>query len=76
MKKILQFMWENEVVTVGVVHDLNLAARFANKILLLNRGKLMAYGNRKEVLTAKNIREAYGLEPVFHQEGEQLYISF
>lgn len=45
-----------------IVHDLNLAARYANKILMLKDGKVFALGGPNEVLTTKNIEEVYGVK--------------
>jgi iron complex transport system ATP-binding protein len=64
LKKLLQ---QPDLIVVGVVHDLNLAARFADRILLLLEGKALANGAREQVLTQANIREAFQLEPVIHK---------
>jgi iron complex transport system ATP-binding protein len=53
-----------DIVVIGVVHDLNLAARFADRLLLLNQGKVLAGGTSAEVLTPPNIRAAFGIEPI------------
>jgi iron complex transport system ATP-binding protein len=47
---------------VIITHDLNLAAEFADEILLLKRGKVAAKGEPKEVLTAENLREVFDVE--------------
>ena len=65
MKKVRVFTDAPDVVTVGVVHDLNLAARFADQIVLLDRGRVVAAGTPAEVLTAERIREVFGVEPTF-----------
>ena len=44
---------------IVVLHDLNLAAQFADKILLMKSGKVSAYGTPEEVFTAENISNAY-----------------
>lgn len=44
------------------VHDLNLAARFASRTLLLCRGRVAACGPPAEVLTESAIREVFGVE--------------
>ncbi len=41
---------ESEVTTLVIVHDLNLAARFADRILMLHGGKPVAVGSPREVL--------------------------
>ena len=65
MKKVRDFSNQRDVVTVGVVHDLNLAARFADQIVLLNQGRFVAGGTPAEVLTSALIRGAFGVEPFF-----------
>jgi iron complex transport system ATP-binding protein len=44
---------------VVVLHDLNLAAQYADKILLMKSGKTAAFGTPEEVFTAENISHAY-----------------
>ena len=65
MKKVRAFADAPDVVTVGVVHDLNLAARFADQIVLLDRGRVAAAGAPADVLTRERIREVFGVEPTF-----------
>ena len=65
MKKVRAFAAAPDVVTVGVVHDLNLAARFADQIVLLNHGRVVAAGAPAEVLTRERLREVFGVEPTF-----------
>jgi iron complex transport system ATP-binding protein len=65
MKKVRVFADAPDVVTIGVVHDLNLAARFADQIVLMNQGRVVAAGTPAEVLTADHIREVFGVEPTF-----------
>jgi iron complex transport system ATP-binding protein len=67
MKKVRGFANASDVVTVGVLHDLNLAARFADRIVLLNYGHVVATGTAAEVLTTDRIRDVFGVEPTFIQ---------
>lgn len=50
------------LTVIAVLHDLNLAAKFSQKIILLNKGKIMAYGDPSEVLSIDHIRENYHVE--------------
>ncbi len=43
-------------------HDLNLAAAVCDRIILLKSGRVLAQGPTKEILTAENIRQLYGIE--------------
>ena len=65
MKKVRSFADAPDVVTVGVIHDLNLAARFADQLVLMNHGRVIVAGTAAEVLTADRIRDVFGVEPTF-----------
>ena len=65
MKKVRVFSGAPDVVTVGVVHDLNLAARFADQIVLLDDARVVAAGSPAGVLTAERIRAVFAVEPTF-----------
>jgi iron complex transport system ATP-binding protein len=52
------------VTVLAVMHDVNLAAHFFDRLLLLDRGRLVADGSASEVLTPGRIREVYGVDPV------------
>lgn len=47
---------------LAVMHDLNLSAMFADRILLLHDGEIVAFGPPDEVLTDANLQKAYGCE--------------
>lgn len=65
MKKVREFASAPDIVTVGVVHDLNLAARFSDRIVLLNHGRVVANGTPAEVVTRDHILEVFGVKPTF-----------
>lgn len=48
-----------KVITLIALHDLNLAARYADKIIVLNCGKIYATGKPESVLTEEMIRSVY-----------------
>lgn len=51
---------EKNIAVVAVMHDLNLALRFSDKFLLLQKTKVFAAGG-PEIMTAANISQAYGV---------------
>ena len=50
---------EKEITAVVVTHELNLAAEFANKVLLLSRGEVIKCGPPKEVMTEEALRSVF-----------------
>ncbi len=60
---IVRSLTQNQEHSVIVtMHDLNLASRFSDRLLMLKKGEIFACGTPKEVLTEENIREVYGIE--------------
>jgi iron complex transport system ATP-binding protein len=51
---------EHDLTVVSAMHDLTLAAQFAERLLLLSRGRAVAEGRARAVLTEPAIREHYG----------------
>ncbi len=46
---------------VAVLHDLSLAARFCDRLVLLHSGRKIADGRQDDVLTPGNLRDCYGI---------------
>lgn len=76
MHKLMDLLKTGDITIVGVVHDLNLAAKFADHLVLLNNGSLLAAGTKNEVLTKANMKTAYRLEPVIHNDDRGMYLFF
>ena len=49
------------ITTVVVLHDINLAARYCDDVLVLDRGRVAAHGPCDEVLTPALLQEIYGV---------------
>lgn len=47
---------------VVVLHDLALAARFCDRVVLLHQGSVLASGRPEEVLTAEHLAKSYHIE--------------
>ncbi|WP_327303973.1 ABC transporter ATP-binding protein [Streptomyces sp. NBC_01298] len=52
---------ESGRTVVMVLHDLNLAARYSDNLIVMKDGSVLAQGHPREVLTAELLREAFGL---------------
>ncbi|WP_420096504.1 ABC transporter ATP-binding protein [Brevibacterium sediminis] len=50
------------VTIVMVLHDLNLAARYCDRLVMLSGGTIHAQGTPAEVLTEDNVHHVFGLE--------------
>ena len=44
------------------LHDLNLAIRYSDKVMVLKDGKVYGFGSSDDVITERMIRDVYGVE--------------
>ncbi|WP_206812203.1 ABC transporter ATP-binding protein [Paradesulfitobacterium ferrireducens] len=61
LRAVKETAQERDLAVIAVMHDLNLALRFANRFLLLKDKKVLAVGGM-EVMTEENIAKVYGVK--------------
>ena len=49
-------------IVIMISHDINITAKYADKILMIANGGIYAYGTPKEVLTKESLRDVYGVD--------------
>lgn len=76
MHRLLHLIKDPKIIVLGVVHDLNLAAKFADKIVLLHEAKVLASGDKEQVLSKNNIKTAYHLDPIIYAEEGNFHLFF
>lgn len=60
-----------------VLHDLALASRFMDRLILLDHGKVVAEGSPQSVLTRENLARVYNVEPaVVEKDGKQFLLPW
>jgi len=55
---------DDSKAAVAAIHDLNLAARYCDRLVLLADGELRAAGSPESVLTSERLEDAFGIETV------------
>jgi len=58
---VRRLIGEKGLTALMVIHDLNLAARFCSRLVLLHEGTVLAKGTPEDVLTKQNLELAYGV---------------
>lgn len=59
--QILQLVKSLKITVIMTVHDLNLAAQYCQRLLLLNHGKLISNDTPDKVLTSQSLTKIFGL---------------
>jgi len=74
MRLLRRLVHHQSLAVVCVLHDLNLAASFADRVWLLDNGKRLAEGPPAEVLKAEHLSQIYRVEldDIVHAQGHWL----
>ncbi|MBV6522438.1 MAG: Hemin import ATP-binding protein HmuV [Gemmatimonadaceae bacterium] len=67
LRRIRTLLHAGDLVVMGVVHDLNLAARFADHLVVLSHGRVLASGTPAQVLQPDLVEQAFGIRPVVRE---------
>lgn len=62
------------LLAVIAIHDLNLASRYSDSIVMLKDGVIYATGKAGEILNAANIREVYGVDATVNGDSGRPYV--
>lgn len=65
---------EKGLSAIMAIHDLNLASRFSDKVVMLKEGKIYAAGEVELVLTQENIKETYRVEVMINNDSGRPHI--
>ena len=67
--QILQLVKALNITVIMTIHDLNLAAQYCNRLLLLDRGTLVTNSNVDKVLSPKVLSKVFGL-PCYRDDAQ------
>lgn len=80
--ELLQILRQSGLTVIATVHDLGLAARVADQIVVMRDGRLRAVGAPQQALTPEVIREVFGvtaaieLAPASAPDGGRMRFAF
>ena len=56
------------LTAIAAIHDLNVAARYCDRLVLLNGGRVLAVGSPEEVLTPETIESAFDVHSAVYRD--------
>lgn len=61
LEAVVRWAREHRAAVLAVLHDLNLAAAFCDRVAVLHNGRIDGYGTPAEVLNTERISRVYGI---------------
>jgi iron complex transport system ATP-binding protein len=61
-KRLKRLSQQEDVMVIMVCHDLNIAAKYCDRLILMKDGTIYADGDPTEIITERNIKDVYGVD--------------
>lgn len=61
MEIIRDLVKKQDITAIIAIHDLNMAARYSSRIVMMKKGKIVAAGKPDAVFTGENLSSVYGI---------------
>ena len=74
METVRSLVKRTGVSAILAIHDLNLAARYSDTLVMLKEGKVHAFGDPFTLLTKENIRSIFGVEAAVMRDLDRPYV--
>jgi len=74
MDIIQDLVRKNRITAIVAIHDLNLASRYSDRMIMMKNGRIIVAGDPREVLTAENIEAIYGVEVAITTKSDAPYV--
>jgi iron complex transport system ATP-binding protein len=67
---MLKNLARDGVTIVAAMHELNLAVKYCDKLIVLDKGRIVACGKPKDIVTQKLIEDVYGVKAILQDVPE------
>lgn len=65
---------EKNILIIMISHDINIAAKYSDKIILMFQGSVYDVGTPEEVITEENLRTVYGVVSEVVSDGDRPHV--
>lgn len=76
MKILREIAHKNGIIVLIICHDLNVASRFCDRVMLFSEGHVHTDGTPEQVITEKNIQDVYGVRSEVRNVDGRPYVVF
>ena len=65
---VVRHLVDDGLAAIAAIHDLNMAARYCDRLVLLQEGRVVVEGSAEDVLTPETIESAFGVRAVVYRD--------
>ena len=73
---LLRSLNDDGLTVLCILHDLNLALHYFDRLLVLSEGQVAAFGPPEEVLTPELLERVYGVRAYLHHHAGRTYLTY
>ncbi|MBD5559746.1 MAG: ABC transporter ATP-binding protein [Clostridia bacterium] len=74
LSAVRRYVRERSLLGIIVLHDLNLAAWYAGRLILMKRGQIVTEGPAEQVLEQSILEDVYETDVRILRDGEEMYV--
>lgn len=60
--KVLEILKDLNMTIISAIHDLNLAMKFCDQVVIIDKGRIIVAGNPKDIITRENLKEIFKID--------------
>lgn len=74
--KILEILRGLGLTIIAAIHDLNLAMKFCDEVVLINKGEILVAGSPKEIITEKILKDIFKINAKIISNQEKTVVDY
>ena len=74
--KILEILRGLGLTIIAAIHDLNLAMKFCDEVVLINKGEILVAGSPKEIITEKILKDIFKINAKIISDEEKTVVDY
>lgn len=73
-KMLKRLSKEKNILVIMICHDINIAVRYSDEVIMMHNGTIHAIGKPSDVITAESLETVYGVKAKIIEEGGSPYV--
>lgn len=74
--KALEILKRLDMTIISAIHDLNLAMKFCDQVVLIDKGKVIMQGKPKDIITKENLKDIFKIDAQIIEKEDSCVIDY